>query len=112
MDLLVQRPCARSMSQVAVPKGPGRYGRSSFNGQSLPRFFPYRTELNKPPPDRPRTNKLTLSILRYAKLAEFSALVMKINTFTIDWRPYDLCLFVDDYGNQVGASDPVFMRSF
>ncbi|KAI0292446.1 FMN-dependent alpha-hydroxy acid dehydrogenase [Russula brevipes] len=38
----------------------------------------------------PRTNEVTLSVLRRAKAAGFTALVVTLDTFSIGWRPHDL----------------------
>jgi lactate 2-monooxygenase len=63
---------------------------------------------------RPRTNEVTLSILRRAKASGFTALVVSLDTFAIGWRPHDLDTaylpFIAGVGVQVGTSDPVFMK--
>jgi lactate 2-monooxygenase len=63
---------------------------------------------------RPRTNEVTLSILRRAKAAGFTALVVTLDTFLIGWRTQDLDTaylpFIAGVGVQVGTSDPVFMK--
>jgi isopentenyl diphosphate isomerase/L-lactate dehydrogenase-like FMN-dependent dehydrogenase len=63
---------------------------------------------------RPRTNEVTLSILRRAKAAGFTALVVTLDTFALGWRPHDLDAaylpFIAGVGAQVGTSDPVFMQ--
>jgi isopentenyl diphosphate isomerase/L-lactate dehydrogenase-like FMN-dependent dehydrogenase len=57
---------------------------------------------------------VTLSILRRAKAAGFTALVVTLDTFTLGWRPRDLDTaylpFLAGVGVQVGTSDPVFMQ--
>ncbi|KAH9983711.1 FMN-dependent alpha-hydroxy acid dehydrogenase [Russula compacta] len=62
----------------------------------------------------PRTNEVTLSILRRAKAAGFTALVVTLDTFLLGWRPHDLDTaylpFAAGVGVQVGTSDPVFMQ--
>ncbi|KAH9960187.1 FMN-dependent alpha-hydroxy acid dehydrogenase [Russula dissimulans] len=62
----------------------------------------------------PRANEVTLSLLRRAKTAGFTALVVTLDTFLLGWRPHDLDTaylpFVAGFGVQVGTSDPVFMR--
>ncbi|KAH9983254.1 FMN-dependent alpha-hydroxy acid dehydrogenase [Russula vinacea] len=62
----------------------------------------------------PRTNEVTLSILRRAKAAGFTALVVTLDTFLLGWRPHDLDTaylpFIAGVGVQVGTSDPVFMQ--
>ena len=63
---------------------------------------------------RPRTNEVTLSILRRAKQSGFTALVITVDTFLLGWRPHDLDTtylpFIAGVGVQVGTSDPVFMQ--
>jgi isopentenyl diphosphate isomerase/L-lactate dehydrogenase-like FMN-dependent dehydrogenase len=62
----------------------------------------------------PRNNEVTLSLLRRAKAAGFTALVLTLDTFLIGWRPHDLetayLPFIAGVGAQVGTSDPVFMQ--
>jgi lactate 2-monooxygenase len=62
----------------------------------------------------PRSNEVTLSLLRRAKAAGFTALVLTLDTFLIGWRPHDLetayLPFIAGVGAQVGTSDPVFMQ--
>jgi isopentenyl diphosphate isomerase/L-lactate dehydrogenase-like FMN-dependent dehydrogenase len=57
---------------------------------------------------------VTLSILRRAKAAGFTALVVTLDTFALGWRPHDLDAaylpFTAGVGVQVGTSDPVFMQ--
>jgi lactate 2-monooxygenase len=64
--------------------------------------------------NRPRNNDVTLSVLRRAKAAGFTALVVTLDTFLLGWRPHDLDTsylpFAAGIGVQVGTSDPVFMR--
>ena len=64
--------------------------------------------------NRPRTNEVTLSILRRAKAEGFTALVVTLDTFLLGWRPHDLDTaylpFIAGVGVQVGTSDPVFMQ--
>ena len=56
---------------------------------------------------------MTLSLLRRAKAAGFTALIVTLDTFVIGWRPHDLDTaylpFAAGVGVQVGTSDPVFM---
>lgn len=63
---------------------------------------------------RPRTNEVTLSILRRAKESGFTALVVTLDTVQIGWRAHDLDTaylpFIAGVGVQVGTSDPVFMQ--
>jgi len=63
---------------------------------------------------RPRTNEVTLSLLRRAKAAGFTALVVTLDTFLLGWRPHDLDTtylpFVAGVGVQIGTTDPVFMQ--
>lgn len=82
---------------------------------SLPRSrddaFPYSSLCGA---SRPRTNEVTLSLLRRAKAAGFTALVVTLDTFLLGWRPHDLDTaylpFAAGVGVQVGTSDPVFMQ--
>ncbi|CAK5284474.1 unnamed protein product [Mycena citricolor] len=64
----------------------------------------------------PATKEVTLSLLSRAKAGGFTALVVTLDTMTLGWRPHDLetayIPFVYGVGNQVGTSDPVFMRRF
>ena len=63
---------------------------------------------------RPKTNEVTLSLLRRAKESGFTALVVTLDAFSIGWRPHDLDTaylpMVAGVGVQVGTSDPVFMQ--
>ncbi|KAG6872415.1 hypothetical protein C0995_009929 [Termitomyces sp. Mi166 len=64
----------------------------------------------------PRTNDVTLSILKRAKENGFTALVVTLDTMTLGWRPHDLerayMPFGHGVGIQVGRSDPVFMARY
>ncbi|KAG6818951.1 hypothetical protein H0H93_016913 [Arthromyces matolae] len=64
----------------------------------------------------PRTNDVTLSLLKRAKENGFTALVVTLDTMTIGWRPHDLerayIPFLHGVGIQVGKSDPVFMARY
>ncbi|KAF7768542.1 hypothetical protein Agabi119p4_7785 [Agaricus bisporus var. burnettii] len=61
----------------------------------------------------PLSNDLTDSILRRAKAAGFTALVVTLDTMLLGWRPHDLekayIPFGHGLGVQIGESDPVFM---
>jgi len=61
----------------------------------------------------PRTNEVTLSLLKRAKASNFKGLVVTLDTMTLGWRPHDLekayIPFGHGVGIQVGRSDPVFM---
>ena len=76
---------------------------------STPGTTPLFTRAN-----RPKTNEVTLSILRRAKESGFTALVVTLDTFLLGWRPHDLDTaylpFIAGVGIQVGTSDPVFMQ--
>lgn len=65
---------------------------------------------------RPRTNDVTLSLLKRAKENNYKALVVTLDTMSIGWRPHDLesayIPFVDGVGVQIGKSDPVFMARY
>jgi isopentenyl diphosphate isomerase/L-lactate dehydrogenase-like FMN-dependent dehydrogenase len=64
----------------------------------------------------PRTEAITLSILRRIKTNGFTALVVTLDTMILGWRPHDLetayLPFLQGVGIQVGVSDPVFMKRF
>ncbi|KAG5645461.1 hypothetical protein DXG03_006006 [Asterophora parasitica] len=64
----------------------------------------------------PKTNDVTLSLLKRAKENGFTALVVTLDTMTIGWRPHDLARayipFAHGVGIQVGLSDPVFMARY
>lgn len=65
---------------------------------------------------RPRTNEVTLSLLKRLKDNGFSALVVTVDAVVLGWRSKDLSNRYTPYrhgfGTQVGASDPVFMARF
>jgi len=64
----------------------------------------------------PRTNDVTLSLLKRAKENNYKALVVTLDTMSLGWRPHDLetayIPFVHGWGTQVGKSDPVFMARY
>ncbi|KAI1075090.1 glycolate oxidase [Whalleya microplaca] len=64
----------------------------------------------------PMDNEITASILRTARAAGFTVLVVTLDTATMSWRPADLdrtfLPFVTGQGNTVGFTDPVFRRKF
>ncbi|TFK70551.1 oxidoreductase [Pluteus cervinus] len=64
----------------------------------------------------PRTNDVTLSILKRARGSGFKALVITLDTMSLGWRPHDLerafMPFGHGFGIQVGRSDPVFMGRY
>lgn len=64
----------------------------------------------------PRSDDVTLSILKRAKDNGFSALVVTLDTMTLGYRPHDLerayLPFAHGVGIEVGRSDPVFMAKF
>ncbi|KAI1870047.1 hypothetical protein JX265_006217 [Neoarthrinium moseri] len=64
----------------------------------------------------PMDDEITGSILRSARAAGFTVLVVTLDTATMAWRPADLDLtflpFVAGQGNTVGFTDPVFRRKF
>ena len=65
---------------------------------------------------RPRTDKITLSLLARAKAAGFTALVVTLDTKLLGWRPHDIQTqylpFLHGVGIQVGTSDPVFCKRY
>lgn len=62
----------------------------------------------------PTDDEITASILKSAKAAGFTVLVVTLDTATMSWRPADLDLtflpFIQGEGNTVGFTDPVFRR--
>ncbi|KIM43077.1 hypothetical protein M413DRAFT_395561 [Hebeloma cylindrosporum] len=64
----------------------------------------------------PRTNDVTLSLLKRAKDNNYKALVVTLDTMSLGWRPHDLetayIPFAHGWGVQVGKSDPVFMARY
>lgn len=64
----------------------------------------------------PKSNEITLSLLKRAKDNGYTALVVTLDTMNIGWRPHDLetsyIPFGHGVGVQVGKSDPVFMARF
>ncbi|KAG0696091.1 FMN-dependent alpha-hydroxy acid dehydrogenase [Suillus ampliporus] len=64
----------------------------------------------------PHTEDLAISILKRAKAAGFTALVITLDAMVLGWRPHDLDTaytpFIYGVGTQVGFSDPVFMKRF
>ncbi|KAF8635956.1 hypothetical protein AX15_000122 [Amanita polypyramis BW_CC] len=64
----------------------------------------------------PRSDEITLSLLRRAEASGYSALVVTVDTQSVGWRPYDLDTaylpFMHGIGSQVGTSDPVFMARY
>ncbi|KAF9032702.1 oxidoreductase, partial [Hymenopellis radicata] len=61
----------------------------------------------------PKSDDITLSLLKRAKDNGYSALVVTLDNFSIGWRTHDInATFappLHGYGNEVGRSDPVFM---
>ncbi|KAJ3518175.1 hypothetical protein NLJ89_g19 [Agrocybe chaxingu] len=64
----------------------------------------------------PRTNEVTLSLLKRAKENNYKALVVTLDTMSLGWRPHDLetayIPFGHGVGVQIGKSDPVFMARY
>lgn len=62
----------------------------------------------------PKTDDITISLLSRAKNAGFSVLVVTVDAFGGNWRPYDMETaynpFIHSIGCAIGFSDPVFMR--
>lgn len=62
------------------------------------------------------SNELTLSLLKRAKKAGCSVLVVTLDTMSVGWRPHDLdkayLPFIHSYGCQNAFADPVFMARF
>lgn len=86
---------------------------TNYTGISIPPFIVFYASHV---PCRPRTNDVTLSLLRRAKKNGFTALVVTLDTMTIGWRPHDLARAYIPFGHgvgvQVGTSDPVFMGRY
>ena len=65
---------------------------------------------------RPKSDDITLSLLKRAKENGFTALVVTLDTMSLGWRPHDLELsyipFLHGVGIQLGKSDPVFMARY
>jgi len=63
-------------------------------------------------------NEITASLLRRAKRAGFTALVVTLDTYILGWRPSDMdngynpFLRSDQIGVAIGFSDPVFRSQF
>ncbi|KAJ7599927.1 oxidoreductase [Mycena floridula] len=61
----------------------------------------------------PKTNEITLSVLRRAKANGYKALVVTLDTFAIGFRPHDLPKAYFPFGHgvgiEIGRSDPAFM---
>jgi lactate 2-monooxygenase len=55
---------------------------------------------------RPRSNNVMFSILGRAKAADFTALVITLDTFSIGWRPHDLETAHLPFHNRVGIRRP------
>jgi isopentenyl diphosphate isomerase/L-lactate dehydrogenase-like FMN-dependent dehydrogenase len=64
----------------------------------------------------PKDDSITASLLRRAKTAGFSTLVVTLDTPSVGWRPEDLdsanMPFLKGVGNAIGFSDPVFRARF
>jgi lactate 2-monooxygenase len=62
------------------------------------------------------SNELTLSLLKRAKDADCSVLVVTLDTMSVGWRPHDLDTayipFIHSYGCQNAFADPVFMARY
>ncbi|KAL5501837.1 hypothetical protein ACEPAH_9098 [Sanghuangporus vaninii] len=84
----------RSIEEVAAANGPGN-----------PRWYQLYW---------PVTHEITVSLLKRAKVAGFTALVVTLDTMNLGWRPHDLDTaylpFAHATGCAVGLSDPVFMK--
>ncbi|KZT28718.1 oxidoreductase [Neolentinus lepideus HHB14362 ss-1] len=64
----------------------------------------------------PKSNDITLSLLKRAKANGYTALVVTLDTNILGWRPHDLDTaylpFVHGVGIQNAVADPVFMARF
>ncbi|KAK0222161.1 oxidoreductase [Armillaria fumosa] len=64
----------------------------------------------------PKSQDVTISLLKRAKVNGFSALVITLDTMALGWRPHDLDIsympLIHGVGMECGRSDPVFMAKF
>ncbi|CCG84025.1 protein of unknown function [Taphrina deformans PYCC 5710] len=64
----------------------------------------------------PRTDAITVSLLRRAREAGYTTLIVTLDTFTLGWRSRDLdesyLPFLFGQGTQIGFSDPAFEKIF
>ena len=99
VTLVMSSATSTSVEEVAKANGDGH------------RFF----QLYWPPNER---NDVTASILRRAKDAGFTALLVTLDTYTLGYRPADLqhgynpFILPDQTGCGLGFSDPVFQETF
>ena len=111
VSFIMSTASTRSIDAVAKANGDGHRWYQLYWCVSFHLLIAHRPQREK---DRPRSNEVTLSVLRRAKAAGFTALVVTVDTFALGWRPHDLDTaylpFIAGVGVQVGTSDPVFMR--
>ena len=114
VPFIMSTAATRSIEAVAKANGDGGQRWYQLYWYVLPPPARHMTFLHASELTRPRTNEVTLSILRRAKAAGFTALVVTLDTFLVGWRPHDLDAaylpFTAGVGIQVGTSDPVFME--
>jgi len=64
----------------------------------------------------PRSNEISVSLLKRAKENGYKALVVTLDAMTTGWRPHDLATsyspFQHGVGVQLGLSDPTFMARY
>ncbi|KAK0460002.1 oxidoreductase [Desarmillaria tabescens] len=64
----------------------------------------------------PKSQDVTVSLLRRAKANGFSAVVITLDTMALGWRPHDIDIsympHIHGVGMECGRSDPVFMAKF
>ncbi|KAF7430846.1 hypothetical protein PC9H_006560 [Pleurotus ostreatus] len=96
VPFIMSTASSRSIEEVAQANGPG-------NTRWFQLYWP-------------RTNEVTLSLLKRLKDNGFSVLVVTVDAVVLGWRSKDLSNRYTPYrhgfGIQVGTSDPVFMARF
>jgi lactate 2-monooxygenase len=109
VPFIMSTACSRSIEAVAKASGDGghRWYQLYWCAYSYSRGH---TSLHASERARPRTNEVTLSILRRAKESGFTALVVTLDTFLLGWRPHNLDTAYLPFTAGVGTSDLVFMK--
>ena len=79
-------------------------------------MIPFIVHTVNSPFARPDSDELTISLLKRAKGAGYSVLVVTLDTMSIGWRPHDLNTgylpLIHSYGCQNAFADPVFMARY
>jgi isopentenyl diphosphate isomerase/L-lactate dehydrogenase-like FMN-dependent dehydrogenase len=113
VPFILSTASSRTIEEVAEVSGDGHrwfqlYWLVFIYSDNIFQIYNYRLSYT-----RPRTNDVTLSLLKRAKENNYKALVVTLDTMTLGWRPHDLetsfVPFFHGVGVQVGLSDPVFM---